>query len=383
VLRFTGDPWNRNWLIGAILTGIFLTMAVRWKNRAIGPALWMFPATVALSFLLYRFLPLDPGPILAWSALAIPLPVGIVWMLTTQYRERPEQERDRLVYLSDLLRSFHHNQAPRRSTDALLLTLNNLPPRIDSDWRQMALQDIRDYEGVVLPQLRLLEGLARGAGQPPVPRGAEVRNQQRQLTVIRRLVNDLRDDSEAPGKLRTKLAQVTGDMARGMKWIQEVRSRSDRDLGMNLIESLQLYVASRGRNYPLRLEHAGAPSMDVVVRFRKPDLDHVLDVLVENAATAMTQSSHREIRIRPSLGPGPVAHLRMSDTGPGIPPGLEDRLFDPGVTTSNVSGKGMGLHLARRLMERYGGRIRVDKDAAPGACFALEFEILDSAGVNP
>jgi signal transduction histidine kinase len=53
--------------------------------------------------------------------------------------------------------------------------------------------------------------------------------------------------------------------------------------------------------------------------------------------------------------------LRVSDTGRGIPPELRDRIWDMYFTTK-PSGIGMGLPIARRIVEAHGGKIEFESD---------------------
>ena len=63
--------------------------------------------------------------------------------------------------------------------------------------------------------------------------------------------------------------------------------------------------------------------------------------------------------------------LRIKDTGPGVPPEIRDRLFDPGVTTKS-GGWGVGLTLTRRIIESvHGGRIELLDRWERGATFQV------------
>ncbi|MFJ8001080.1 ATP-binding protein [Streptomyces sp. NPDC096310] len=89
-----------------------------------------------------------------------------------------------------------------------------------------------------------------------------------------------------------------------------------------------------------------------------------------------------------------TAVLRVSDTGPGVPPALRDRIFAEGWSTKHPArapftagadhpspgetgpfafhrGRGLGLALVRRLAERYGGMARVTARAGGGAVFTV------------
>jgi len=75
--------------------------------------------------------------------------------------------------------------------------------------------------------------------------------------------------------------------------------------------------------------------------------------------------------------------VRVSDRGPGVPPGLGEQIFAPGVTLTSAGGLGVGLALARRLVRKAGGELSLDPppatasgDAMPtGAAFVLTLPV--------
>jgi len=60
----------------------------------------------------------------------------------------------------------------------------------------------------------------------------------------------------------------------------------------------------------------------------------------------------------------------VTDTGPGLPQGLAERLFDTRVTTK-PGGSGLGLPLVRMIAEAHGGSVRYQSDEGKGATFTL------------
>ena len=62
--------------------------------------------------------------------------------------------------------------------------------------------------------------------------------------------------------------------------------------------------------------------------------------------------------------------LTVEDTGPGISPDLLPRVFEPYVTTK-TKGLGLGLTIARRIVEAHGGRIEVESGAGRGTRFRV------------
>lgn len=63
--------------------------------------------------------------------------------------------------------------------------------------------------------------------------------------------------------------------------------------------------------------------------------------------------------------PMPTIEIGFSDTGPGIPAAIQDRLSTPFFTTKK-KGTGLGLSLARHWVGRHGGRLRIDSEEGQG-----------------
>jgi two-component system, NtrC family, sensor kinase len=89
----------------------------------------------------------------------------------------------------------------------------------------------------------------------------------------------------------------------------------------------------------------------------------VLNIIL-NAADAMPQGG--EIRVRSySESKSNQVILRISDTGPGIPPEILDKLFEPFFTTKKT-GTGLGLAIAYGIMERHKGALKVESTLGHG-----------------
>jgi signal transduction histidine kinase len=65
-----------------------------------------------------------------------------------------------------------------------------------------------------------------------------------------------------------------------------------------------------------------------------------------------------------------VVRVHVIDTGPGIAPETIERIFQPYFTTRS-GGSGLGLPVARRLIEEHGGRIDVHSDVGRGTDFTV------------
>ena len=88
------------------------------------------------------------------------------------------------------------------------------------------------------------------------------------------------------------------------------------------------------------------------------ELNQVWANLIDNAIDAAPISGHVEVTAGRELD---RIIVRIVDDGPGIPREIQGRIFDPFVTTKGVGqGTGLGLDLARRLVQRQAGEIEVD-----------------------
>lgn len=71
------------------------------------------------------------------------------------------------------------------------------------------------------------------------------------------------------------------------------------------------------------------------------------------------------------------AVVLVRDTGPGIAPAQLERIFDPYAKgTSKQAGTGLGLFIAKGIIESFGGRIEVSSTLGEGATFTLRLPLL-------
>jgi signal transduction histidine kinase len=102
-------------------------------------------------------------------------------------------------------------------------------------------------------------------------------------------------------------------------------------------------------------------------------IQQVLLNLFSNAADAMHASEAKDLRItvrtRAKSG-GAEVELTVEDNGPGIPPTVMKRLFEPQFTTK-AEGHGFGLSTCYRIVQNHGGRIGAENASRAGARFTV------------
>ena len=71
-----------------------------------------------------------------------------------------------------------------------------------------------------------------------------------------------------------------------------------------------------------------------------------------------------------------VLVVTLSDDGPGVPAGIAERIFDPFVTT-RTDGVGLGLAIARRIIESHGGSLALAASGPVGASFVIRLPTIE------
>ncbi|HEY4446650.1 MAG TPA: MASE1 domain-containing protein [Steroidobacteraceae bacterium] len=92
-------------------------------------------------------------------------------------------------------------------------------------------------------------------------------------------------------------------------------------------------------------------------------LDAVADVAIGSRRVHVTVATHRE-----------NLQVCVSDTGRGVLPEIQGRLFEPFVT-SKLDGMGLGLAISRTLLRSQGGELRLDASGTEGTRFAVELPL--------
>jgi signal transduction histidine kinase len=113
------------------------------------------------------------------------------------------------------------------------------------------------------------------------------------------------------------------------------------------------------------------PSSPCVINGDPVLLQQVIVNLVMNATDAMAETppARRRVIINVSATPKDV-ELCVRDTGPGLPADIVDQLFAPFVTTKS-HGLGIGLTIARRIVDAHRGTIAADNSTEGGATFKI------------
>ena len=180
------------------------------------------------------------------------------------------------------------------------------------------------------------------------------------------LANVIRDESYRMGMLVDNLLQMArlhaGEVKLNMRWqlLEEVVGSA--------INAREQLLSSHYVNVALP---ADLPALE----FDPVLIEVVLCNLLENAAKYTAPGSTIEIGARVEGGD---AYISVTDNGPGLPAGSEETIFDKftrGAHESAVIGVGLGLAIARSIVEVHGGRIWAENGASGGARFTFTLPV--------
>jgi signal transduction histidine kinase len=100
-------------------------------------------------------------------------------------------------------------------------------------------------------------------------------------------------------------------------------------------------------------------------------LGQAVQEILSNGIEALPRGGHIAISAGVAGDGVPRVRLEIADDGPGVPRELRERVFQLFMTTK-ATGTGVGLAVARKIVERHGGTIRLDDGVAGGTRFVVE-----------
>jgi signal transduction histidine kinase len=205
------------------------------------------------------------------------------------------------------------------------------------------------------------------------------------LTAIRGHVEALREGIVSePDQVRGSLDIVAAETDRLERLVGDVLDlaklqahrftvrREEVDLGRVLDHAYGAFAEeARRRDIDYVLDAEEEPPVIV------SDGDRVLQVisnLLSNAFRWTPDGGRIELGLAAANG---VVRVDIVDTGPGVPQGERDRIFDPFIS-HDVNGTGLGLPIAKELAFALGGRIEVHSDPGRGSRFRLVLPLVST-----
>jgi two-component system NtrC family sensor kinase len=197
------------------------------------------------------------------------------------------------------------------------------------------------------------------------------------LQVIGATAELLEDRPGLPDSLIKGLQRIRSQGARAAGAVSDVlsltRERPDLHSRINLRDIVSRAVALRTYSIAragLTMAFDAPDTVAFIVEGNRVQLQQAVLNLIANAEQALAGTRGGAIRVEMTDENEQIL-IRVTDNGPGVPPELRDRIFEPFVTTrSRLDGSGLGLTAARMVAEGHGGSLVLEHPER-GASFAL------------
>jgi signal transduction histidine kinase len=246
-------------------------------------------------------------------------------------------------------------------------------------------------------QERLKDRLA-AVGQMAASLAHEIRNPLAAIevscTLLKRRMGPDRDGEKLLDKITTEVGRLNRTITSSLEFVRPVSLKlNSAELGPLLDEAISVAFERRGgpgievvRNYA---DDMPAMLMDRI------QLRQVFENLIINAMEAVQDEGRITVEARLLRAPGaptvpydqaeshskdPWQHfehfavVRVADTGPGVDDINKDRIFFPFYTTKR-KGSGVGLSMAKKIVNSHRGSIEIDRALEGGAVFTVRLPV--------
>jgi signal transduction histidine kinase len=141
----------------------------------------------------------------------------------------------------------------------------------------------------------------------------------------------------------------------------------------SVVETVRSATESLAQNKKLALKTEVAKSLPIGLG----DEQRLTQVLLNLVGNAIKFTDAGEVRVTAKAVNGHF-NVTVADTGPGIPPAEQERIFEQfhqvdSSLTKAKGGTGLGLAIAKQIVEMHGGRIWVESTLGKGSTFQVEF----------
>jgi len=202
------------------------------------------------------------------------------------------------------------------------------------------------------------------------------------------LSTKIEDSSEAHEDIRLireevdRIPGIIGQLHRGAG--ENRKAEEAYDVNETIEDLIRLLEKSVFKDAQIRLQFL--PGQDLPKFYgKKNHLLQVLTNLLKNSAEAMSDGGTIVIATH-FLPPGERVpgriRISLKDDGPGVPPEVLDRVFEPGTSTKGPDHFGLGLSICKDIVELYGGTIHCTSSPGRGAMFRIHLPVFHTRSVD-
>ena len=270
----------------------------------------------------------------------VPTPEGPRALRCLAYPLAQEEQRVYLVLLRDRM------VLDALETDLLLASQLRALSRV---YRAVTHDLKAPLNAMALNLDRLQSALRRGEGE------SEAARTEQYVGVLR----------EEMGRLDRSLEILLAETTPAGSGRQEFDARA-------MVQEIERLLEPQARMQQVAFE-THLPGVAVRIAGQRDRLKQAILNVAINALDAMPEGGALEIRLEAHAE---EAEVLIADSGPGIPEEVQSRIFDAHFTTK-TTGTGIGLYLARSIVEAHGGEITVETAPGQGSTFRLRLPTLE------
>lgn len=205
------------------------------------------------------------------------------------------------------------------------------------------------------------------------------------LTIINLKVAQIQLELDSPSanmaKVNDGLKKIEDTVARIAKIIKGLRyfardTKNDPFMKMQISAILEdtLYLCTERLRYNGIVLKTGEYPEGLYVDCRPTEISQVILNLLNNACDAIMDLPERWIAID-VLKKGKTVQIRITDSGHGISPEVQEKIMQPFFTTKPFGkGTGIGLSISKGIIESHKGKLTID-NSVPNTCFVITLPI--------
>jgi nitrogen fixation negative regulator NifL len=259
----------------------------------------------------------------------------------------------------------------KQSREYLLLTINDitLQRRQQEKLQLQALRDMMAEE----EHIRSIRETLLGAMH-------QIRQPQNQINAAIQLMAQRNDANNKPLKdLLGQVRQMGDDTLKTLqRCVPEIPETAVVPVNINqLLHEVMLLYSTKFLANGVVVDWLPNPVLPSILGSANK-LRTLFKQLLDNAVNAMNRAGSRErmIKISTTVGRDWI-YVSIADSGPGIPSHQRNKVFEPFFTTQAMGGlqAGMGLVMAKEIVNQHNGLIAIDPNYKDGCCFNLSFPV--------
>jgi signal transduction histidine kinase len=241
-------------------------------------------------------------------------------------------------------------------------------PEVGLNFARFTMQRLSEVSTTFIDELKQAERLSLVGSMV----GSIVHDFKNPISTIKQVIYFLRrrEDDEQMQELADYLSQSIASMLDMMQELLDfARGKSSVNLGRVTPGELMTELDNLILNHlddrvaftrDIRLEGAFVADLTRLTR--------LLTNIIKNAVEAMENGGNLRLSLLPD---GDQVRFEITDTGCGIPPEVLGRIFEPFVTHGKSGGTGLGMAIARSIVEAHQGRIWVESTVGEGTTFFI------------